>query len=213
MANLIEADAYVIPTDQQGLFDSDPRSDPGARLIQEASVRDPSLDAMAGPGAGALGRGGMRTKIEAARRAAKSGTCTIIAHGHHPDVLPALHRGETVGTFLSVTEEAVAARKRWLAGQLQVKGSVVLDEGAARALRDQGVSLLPVGVKEARGYFTRGELVACLSPEGREIARGLINYGADETRKIMGRSSERIESLLGYVDGPELIHRDNLVLT
>lgn len=211
-ANLVEADAYVILTDQQGLYDKDPRSHADARLIPEASADDRALDAMAGPGAGALGRGGMRTKIEAARRAAKSGTCTLIAYGRYPEVLVALRAGESVGTFLSPTEEPLAARKRWLAGQLQVHGSVILDEGAVRALRDKGVSLLPVGVKAVRGRFMRGELVACVSAEGREIARGLINYGAEETGKIMGRPSGRIEALLGYVDEPELIHRDNLVL-
>ena len=214
VANLVEADAYVILTDQQGLYDKDPRSHADAQLIREASADDPALDAMAGPGVGggALGRGGMRTKIEAVRRAARSGTCTLIAHGRHPEVLAALRAGESVGTFLSATEEPWAARKRWLAGQLQVHGSVVLDEGAVRALLGRGVSLLPVGVQAVRGRFMRGELVACVSTEGREIARGLINYGAEETRKIMGRPSGRIEDLLGYVDEPELIHRDNLVL-
>ena len=212
VANLIEADAYVILTDQAGLYDKDPRVHADARLIPAAPACDSALDAMAGPGAGALGRGGMRTKIEAARRAARSGTATLIAHGRHPDVLAALRNGKPEGTFLAPTEEPVAARKRWLAGQLRVHGTVILDAGAAQALRQRGVSLLPVGVQDARGAFTRGELVACVSPEGREIARGLINYGAEETRKIMGRASERIETLLGYVDEPELIHRDNLVL-
>ena len=212
VANLVEADAYVILTDQHGLYDQDPRHCAEAHLIHEASAHDPALDAMAGPGAGVLGRGGMRTKIEAARRAARSGAATLIAYGRHPEVLTALRNGAAVGTFLAAMEEPLAARKRWLAGPLQTRGSVMLDAGATQALRDRGVSLLPVGVQAVHGTFRRGEPVTCRSPEGREIARGLVNYDAAETRKIMGQASERIEALLGYVDEPELMHRDNLVL-
>lgn len=213
VANLIEADLLVILTDQDGMYDLDPRTHPGAKLIREARASDPDLERMAGAGGvGRWGRGGMLTKVRAAARAARSGTATIIAGGRLPDVLGQVRAGAETGTLIRPAQEPVVARKRWLAGQLQVRGQVVVDAGAARVLREAGRSLLPVGVTEVRGAFARGELVACLDPEGREVARGLVNYGADEARRLIGQPSERIRDVLGYVDEPELIHRDNLVL-
>jgi glutamate 5-kinase len=212
VANLLEADLLVILTDQQGMFDRDPRQNPDARLIGEARAGDPDLDAMASGGSGALGRGGMATKVQAAARAARSGTSTVIASGRENDVLLRLAQGEALGTLLSADQEPLAARKRWLAGQLKVKGRLVLDEGAVRVLCQGGRSLLPVGVTGVEGAFRRGELVACVAADGREVARGLVNYSAEETRRIMGQGSERIEALLGYVDEPELIHRDDMVV-
>jgi glutamate 5-kinase len=213
VANLVEADLLVLMTDQDGMYDLDPRSHPEARLIREARAGDPGLERMAaGGGVGKWGRGGMLTKVRAAARAARSGTATLITTGRAPGVLLAIRRGEEVGTLVLPSQEPLVARKQWLAGQLQVRGQVVVDEGAARVLRESGRSLLPVGVTEVRGSFVRGEVIACLDPEGREIARGLANYGADEARKLMRQPSERIKDLLGYVDEPELIHRDNLVL-
>lgn len=212
VANLIEADLLILLTDQDGLYDCDPRHNPGACLVHEAPVDDVSLDAMAGGSGGALGRGGMATKLRAARLAARSGTPTIIAPGARADVLAAIAAGDTVGTLLTPAQEPEAARKRWLAGQLQVSGRLVLDAGAVRVLRGSGSSLLAVGVTAVEGRFERGEMVACVGPDGREVARGLVNYGADEARRIQGRSSDEIAEVLGYVDEEELIHRDNLVL-
>jgi glutamate 5-kinase len=212
VANLVEADLLVILTDQSGMFDRDPRQDPAARFIHEAKAGDPDLERMAGGGSGALGRGGMLTKVRAAARAARSGTATIIASGREPDVLARIAAGEEIGTLLKPAREPVAARKQWLASHLQLAGRLVLDAGAARVLRESGRSLLPVGVTAVEGTFARGELVACIDPDGHEVARGLVNYSAEEARKIMRQPSERIEALLGYVDEPELVHRDNLVL-
>jgi glutamate 5-kinase len=212
VANLVEASTLVILTDQAGLYTADPRSDPGARLVERGEAGDPRLSTMAGEG-GALGRGGMRTKLRAAELAARSGTLTCIASGHEPDVLSRLARGEPVGTALEPRQAPLAARKQWLAGQLKVRGRLALDDGASRVLRTEGRSLLAVGVRGVQGTFERGEMVACDGPDGHEIARGLVNYSAEETRRIMGQSSDRIVDLLGYVDEPELIHRDNLVLT
>ena len=212
VANLVEAELLVILTDQEGLYRADPRRNPDAERVVEADADDPALDAMAGGGAGALGRGGMLTKVRAARRAARSGAATIIASGRHPGVLDAIAAGEAVGTLLRPRAEPLAARKQWLAGQLKVRGRLYLDDGAVRVLRESGRSLLAVGVTRVEGDFRRGEVVACLDPAGREIARGLVNYGASEARRIQGQPSERIEAILGYVDEPELIHRDNLVL-
>ncbi|BCX81089.1 glutamate 5-kinase [Methylomarinovum caldicuralii] len=212
VANLIEAELLVILTDQPGLFDRDPRDDPEARLIAEASVNDPVLDQAAGESRSGLGRGGMITKIRAARLAARSGTATVIADGKTPNVLQRLLAGEPLGTFLIPDCEPLDARKRWLVGQRQLKGKLWLDAGAVTALQTQGKSLLPVGVKRLEGDFRRGDVVACLDPEGREIARGLVNYAAEEVRRIQGCSSRHIAEVLGYVDEPELIHRDNLVL-
>jgi glutamate 5-kinase len=212
-ANLIEAEVLVLLTDQPGMYDSDPRSHPGATLIREARADDPELEAMAKSGGiGGLGRGGMVTKVRAAARAARSGAASVIAWGREPGVLGRIAAGEEVGTFFVPAREPIVARKRWLAGQLQSKGRLWLDEGAVRVLRQAGRSLLAVGVTAVEGNFLRGELVVCVGPDGLEVAKGLVNYSAAESRKIMGQPSERIESLLGYVDEPELIHRDNLVM-
>ena len=211
VANLVEADALIILTDQQGLYDKDPRQNQDARLVSEANATDPAIMSMAGTG-GTLGRGGMRTKITAAQRAARSGAATLIASGRAENVLLEIAKGTELGTLLSPKTEKLAARKQWLAGHLIVRGSLQLDEGASRALSDSGVSLLAVGVTRVNGNFNRGDIVSCLSPNGREVARGLVNYSADEARKIMGKASNEIENTLGYVDEPELIHRDNLVL-
>jgi len=211
VANLVEADALIILTDQQGLYDKDPRRNLDAQLISEANAADPLILGMAGTG-GILGRGGMRTKITAAQRAARSGAATLIASGRTDNVLLEIAKGSELGTLLSPKTEKLAARKQWLAGHLIVRGSLKLDEGASKALSGSGVSLLAVGVSGVIGHFNRGDMVSCLSPEGREIARGLVNYSADEARKIMGKASSEIENTLGYVDEPELIHRDNLVL-
>jgi glutamate 5-kinase len=212
IANLMDADTLVILTDQDGMYDQDPRNNPAARLIPQAAVDDPRLGAMVSSG-GELGRGGMITKLRAAKLAARSGANTIIVGGRLENVLLQLAAGEAVGTLLTAGQQPQAARKRWLAGQLQARGTLQLDAGAARVLTQQGRSLLPVGVKSVSGEFTRGDMVICLDPEGREIARGLVNYSSDEAAKIIGRSSDQIEALLGYRDDEELIHRDNLVLT
>jgi glutamate 5-kinase len=212
VTNLLEADALVILTDQAGLYEADPRRDPQAKLIAEADATDARLESIAGGSGSALAKGGMLTKVLAARRAARSGAHTMIASGREPDVLVRLARGERIGTRLSAATVPLAARKQWLADHLTVTGGVRLDAGAVKALTRDGKSLLPIGVVEISGSFLRGELVACLDPSGREVARGLVNYSAEETRRIMRRPSGEIEALLGYVDEPELIHRDNLVL-
>jgi glutamate 5-kinase len=212
VANLIGADLLVLLTDQYGLLESDPRSNPDAGLIHEAQAGDVSLEAMAAGDGGSLGRGGMLTKVRAAARAARSGTLTLIASGHAQDVLRRIAAGETLGTRLNPVCEPFAARKQWLAGQLQVRGRLQLDMGAVNMLRSAGSSLLPVGVTRVEGDFKRGDLVLCLGPEGEEVGRGLVNYNALETAKIIGQPSSRIEALLGYVDEVELVHRDNLVL-
>jgi len=212
VTNLVEADALVILTDQAGLFDADPRKHPDAKLVQQADAQDPALEAMAGGAGSALAKGGMLTKVQAARRAARSGAHTVIASGREPDVLVRLARGEAIGTFLRAATVPLAARKQWLADHLTVGGRLRLDDGAVKALTQDGKSLLPIGVLEVHGEFQRGEVVACIAADGRELARGLVNYASDETRKIMRRPSSEIEGLLGYVDEPELIHRDNLVL-
>ncbi|NEX21496.1 glutamate 5-kinase [Thiorhodococcus mannitoliphagus] len=212
VANLIEADLLVLLTDQDGLFDQDPRGNPDARLISETWVDDPQLDLVAGGSVTGLGTGGMVTKVRAARLAARSGTPTIIAPGRGEQVLNRIGGGETVGTLLIPFQGPQAARKQWLAGHLQVRGRLVLDAGAVRALREKGTSLLAVGVREVRGRFHRGEVVACVDEAGREVARGLVNYDADEAQEIRGKPSSAFESILGYLDDEELIHRDNLVL-
>ena len=212
VANLVEADLLVILTDQAGMYDRNPRDHADARLLSEAEATDPALEAMATGSSGALGRGGMLTKVRAARRAARSGAATLIAPGREPRVLARVAAGEALGTHLTVAREPLAARKQWLAGQLQVRGRLHLDAGAVNVLARSGRSLLPVGVTAADGEFARGELVACQGPDGQEVARGLVNYSAAETRRIIGQPSDRIEALLGYVDEPELIHRDNLVV-
>lgn len=211
VANLVEAELLVILTDQEGMYERDPRRDSSARLLRQVAADDPRLDRMAGD-SGALGRGGMRTKLRAARLAARSGTATIIASGHAPEVLSRIAAGEDIGTLLLPTRAPLAARKQWLAGQLQPAGQLHLDSGAVRAVRDQGRSLLAVGVTGVQGKFRRGELVSCLDADGNEVARGLVNYSAAETCSIKGLPSERFESVLGYLGEDELIHRDNLVL-
>jgi glutamate 5-kinase len=211
VTNLIEADALVLLTDQQGLYRSDPRKDPQAELVRRGRAADPSLETMAG-GAGTLGRGGMLTKVLAARRAARSGASTVIASGHEENVLTRLAAGEAIGTELTADTMTLAARKQWLADHVRLAGRLTLDAGAVRALTHEGKSLLPVGVVACSGEFERGEVVACCDPDGREIARGLVNYSAVEAQRIMRKASSEIEALLGYVDEPELIHRNNLVL-
>ncbi len=211
VANLIDADALLLLTDQQGLYREDPRRNPDAGLVAQADVHDPALDGMAGEG-GALGRGGMVTKLRAARLAARSGTETIIASGRTPGVIGAVTGGAGVGTWLRTGRRPQNARKQWLAGMVQVQGSLELDDGAVRVLRESGRSLLPVGVRAVHGDFELGEMVSCRDGSGREVARGLVNYSAQETRRIMGLPSGRIEAALGYLRDVELIHRDNLVL-
>lgn len=213
VANLIEAELLVILTDQSGLFDQDPRRFADATLVRQGRAGDPALDAMAGGSAGELGRGGMQTKLKAARLAARSGAATVIVGGREPDVLRRVGAAEEVGTLLLPAEEPMAARKRWIASHLRMRGRLVLDAGAVRVLQTSGRSLLAVGVTAVEGDFARGEMVACIAPDGREIARGLVNYSAAESRRIMGKPSDAIESILGYVDEPELIHRDNLVMS
>ena len=210
-ANLMEANLLVLLTDQSGLYTADPRHDASASLVDSARAGDPALEKMAGDG-GALGRGGMRTKLGAARLAARSGTATVIAGGRDENVLLRIADGEAVGTLLLPGQLPLAARKRWLAGHPRMRGSLVLDDGAVKVLKGSGRSLLAVGVSAVQGSFARGEIVRCVDKSGREVARGLVNYGADETRRVMGQPSDRIVSLLGYMDEPELIHRDNLVL-
>ena len=212
VTNLIDADALVILTDQTGLYSADPRKDPAATLIAEARAGDPALEAMAGGAGSDIGRGGMLTKILAAKRAARSGAHTVIAWGREPDVLIRLAQGEAIGTQLLAGEIKTVARKQWLADHLQVGGKLTLDDGAVNALRKGGTSLLPIGVSAISGNFERGEVVTCLDTKGHEIARGLVNYSAQETQKILRHASSEIEAILGYVDEPELIHRDNLVL-
>ncbi len=211
VTNLIEADCLVILTDQQGLYTADPRKNPDAQFVHEARAGDAELERMAGGAGSSVGTGGMLTKILAAKRAARSGAHTLIASGREPNVLLRLAAGELIGTQLIAEKAALAARKQWMADHLQMRGRLVLDDGAARALAAGGKSLLPVGVKLVQGEFERGEVIACVDGQGQEIARGLVNYSAAEARRIAGRPSSEIESLLGYVDEPELIHRDNLV--
>ncbi|MFC1748688.1 glutamate 5-kinase, partial [Pseudomonadota bacterium] len=214
VGNLVGAELVVLLTDQPGMYEADPRKNPNTPLISECKAGDPDLEKMAsGGGVGSLGRGGMLTKVRAAEVAARSGAATLIAPGAEAGVLQKIASGEVVGTLLTPGEEPLAARKQWLAGHLQKRGRLVLDDGAVRVLCKGGASLLVVGVVSVEGDFERGEMVSCVAPDGREIACGLANYGADEVRKIAGCSSEKIESLLGYVDESELIHRDNLVLT
>ena len=211
VTNLAEAERLVILTDQAGLYERDPRQFPDAGLIRTAPAGDPGLLEFAGAG-GALGRGGMLTKLKAAETAAKSGAQTIICSGQEADVLLKIAAGEQVGTLLSVTSTPLAARKQWLAGHRPPQGTLTLDDGACKVLSEQGRSLLAVGVVAVRDDFRRGEIVSCVNRQGREVARGLVNYNADETRKIMSQPSSMIEQLLGYVDEEELIHRDNMVV-
>jgi glutamate 5-kinase len=212
VANLIDADALVILTDQAGLFTADPRKDPSARLLQSVVAGDPELEKMAGGAGSSIGKGGMITKVLAARRAAGSGAHTVVASGREAHVLARLARGEALGTQFVAQTPRMAARKQWLADHLQRRGMVRVDAGAARALMREGKSLLPIGVTEVGGEFERGEMIALLDPDGAEIARGLSNCSSAEARRLMRRPSSEIESILGFVEEPELVHRDNLVL-
>ena len=212
VANLIEADALVILTDQRGLFSADPRKDPGAKLIAEAQAGDPALEVMAGGAGSSIGRGGMLTKVLAARRAARSGAHTIIAWGREENVLTRLAGGEPIGTQLTAPTGRLTARRQWMIDHLHTTGEVVIDAGAAQKLTREGKSLLPIGVTAVRGEFGRGQVITCIDENGTPLARGLTNYTSSEVRRIMRHSSAEIEGILGYVEGPELVHRDNLVL-
>ncbi len=211
VSNLVEADTLVILTDQQGLFNKDPRYNKDAELISTADACNSELLAMAG-GSGTLGQGGMRTKITAAQRAARSGANTIIAAGAEENILLKIAQGEPIGTLLTADKEPMSARKQWLANQMKVSGKLFLDAGASKAVSQSGVSLLAVGVSNVEGNFQRGEVVSVINDEGKEIARGLVNYNSKESLQLKGETSEKFESILGYVDEAELIHRDNLVL-
>ncbi|MDE2395899.1 MAG: glutamate 5-kinase [Burkholderiales bacterium] len=212
VANLVEADALVILTDQKGLYSADPRRDPQARFIDEAAAGDPALEGMAGGAGSGIGRGGMITKVLAAKRAAGSGASTVIAWGREPDVLLRLARGERIGSALLAGTAKLAARKQWMVDHLQLRGAVVVDEGAAAKLREEGKSLLPVGVVEVQGEFLRGDVIAVRTKSGADLARGLANYSAAEARLIARKPSSQIEALLGYANEAEMIHRTNLVL-
>lgn len=212
VANLIEADVLVILTDQRGLYSADPRKDPAARFIDVACAGAPELERMAGGAGGPLGRGGMLTKILAAKRAANSGTSTVIAYGRESDLLLRLAAGESIGTTLMASVPMIAARKQWMVNHLQLRGAVMVDEGAFRKVRDEGKSLLPIGVIEVFGEFHRGDVIALRASDGSEFARGLANYGSAEARLISRRSSTEIGKQLGYAAEPELVHRTNLVL-
>ena len=212
VSNLIEAELLVILTDQAGLYTADPRKQADARLLSEVRAGDPTLEAMAGGAGSSIGKGGMITKVLAAKRAASGGASTVVCSGREPDVLVRLMRDEVIGTRFIAQTPRIAARKKWMADHLQLRGAVVLDQGAVTALLSSGRSLLPIGVTEVRGEFERGELVAILGPEGRELARGLVNYASNDARRVMRQPSSRIESILGFIEEPELIHRDNLIL-
>jgi glutamate 5-kinase len=213
VANLVEADALVILTDQKGLFTADPRKDPAATFVHEAHAGDPALEAMAGGAGSSLGRGGMITKILAAKRAAGSGASTVIAWGREPDALVRLSRGEAIGTLLVAQTQKTQARKQWMADHLQMRGAVTVDAGAAAKVRDGGKSLLPIGMTQVEGDFSRGDVIAIRDTDGVAIGRGLANYASAEARLICRKPSSEIESLLGYVAEAEMVHRDNLVLS
>jgi glutamate 5-kinase len=212
VANLIEADALVILTDQAGLYSADPRKNPDAQFIEYAAAGDEALEAMAGGAGSTVGTGGMLTKVLAAKRAARSGAHTIIASGREKEVLIKLASGELIGTHLHTEQGKMLAKKQWMADHLRVSGQLKLDAGAVKVLRSEGKSLLPVGVVAVDGSFERGDVVACLDEQGHEIARGLVNYSSAETARILRQPSNQIASILGYVDEAELIHRDNLIL-
>lgn len=213
VTNLVEAELLVILTDQSGLYEQDPRSNPGAKLITEADAGDERLASMATPTAGMLGRGGMQTKLEAARHAANSGAATLIAGGRDARVLADIAGGGETGTLLHPRRETLAARKQWISSHLRLRGALLLDEGASKVIGGAGRSLLPVGVTGVEGSFQRGDVVALRAPDGREVARGLVNYSAGECQRLAGQPSNRISEILGYVDEPELVHRDNMVIS
>jgi glutamate 5-kinase len=213
VANLVEADALIILTDQKGLYSADPRRDPTANFVHEARAGDAKLEEMAGGAGSSIGKGGMITKILAAKRAAGSGASTVIAWGREPDALLRLAKGEPIGTLLVAPTQKQQARKQWMADHLQLRGSVSIDAGAVLKLRDEGKSLLPIGMTSVEGEFSRGEVIAIHDVSGQEVARGLANYASAEARLLCRKSSADIEALLGYIAEPEMVHRDNLVLT
>jgi glutamate 5-kinase len=213
VANLVEADALIILTDQKGLYSADPRRDPTATFVHEARAGDAKLEEMAGGAGSSIGKGGMITKILAAKRAAGSGASTVIAWGREPDALLRLAKGEPIGTLLVAPTQKQQARKQWMADHLQLRGSVSIDAGAVLKLRDEGKSLLPIGMTSVEGEFSRGEVIAIHDVSGQEVARGLANYASAEARLLCRKSSTDIETLLGYIAEPEMVHRDNLVLT
>ncbi|OSI07970.1 glutamate 5-kinase [Neisseria animaloris] len=212
VTNLVEADALVILTDQKGLYDSDPRKNPQAELISTIAAEHPELENMAGGAGSSVGTGGMYTKVLAAKRAALSGAATVVASGREPDVLVRLKQGESIGTLFTSEHSRISARKQWLLGHVQLSGRLIVDKGAERAVAEKHASLLPVGCVRVEGHFYRGELVAVLNTEGKEIARGLVNYGSGDTAKILGEPSDQIANRLGYAAEDELIHRDNMAL-
>lgn len=212
VTNLVDADALVILTDQSGLYDSDPRKNPNAHFIHQIEADHPELEAMAGGAGSSVGTGGMYTKVMAAKRAALSGAATVVASGRESNVLVRLQQGESIGTLFTSTHSRVAARKQWLLGHIQIAGKVTVDNGAARAVTEKHASLLPVGCVRVDGHFHRGELVAVMNAEGKEIARGLINYSSEEVAKLLRTDSEHIHEKLGYAQEEELIHRDNMAL-
>jgi len=212
VANLVDADLLVILTDQNGLYENDPRSHPDAKLLHQVDVNDQKLDLMAGESKGNLGRGGMSTKLSAARLASRSGTATIVASGREADILTQLQQGKNYGTLFVPDKEPLLARKQWLAGQLRAKGQLILDKGAVKVLKNKGSSLLPIGVLDIQGNFQRGDIVICMDEKEKTIARGLANYNSEESHLIKGKASKEILGILGYCDEAELIHRDNLVL-
>jgi glutamate 5-kinase len=213
VANLVEADVLVILTDQKGLFTADPRKHPDATLVAQAQAGDPALETMAGGAGSAIGRGGMLTKILAAKRAAGSGASTVIAWGREPDALLRLCAGESIGTLLTAPTQKQQARKQWMADHLQLRGALLIDDGAVRKLTGEGKSLLPIGMHSVRGDFSRGDVIAICDLQGQELARGLANYASAECRLLCKKPSADIEKMLGYVAEPEMVHRDNLVLT
>jgi len=212
VANLVEADALIILTDQKGLYTADPRRDPSATFVHEARAGDAKLEEMAGGAGSSLGKGGMITKILAAKRAAGSGASTVIAWGREPDALVRLTQGEAIGTLLVAQTQKQQARKQWMADHLQLRGAVTIDDGAVGKLKGDGSSLLPIGMTSVEGDFSRGEVIAILDGQGQEIARGLANYAAAEARLLCRKPSGQITELLGYAAEPEMVHRDNLVL-
>lgn len=212
VTNLIEADALIILTDQRGLYEADPRRDTKARFVSHAKAGDPKLEAMAGGTGSGIGKGGMLTKILAAKRAARSGAHTIIASGREQDVMIRLAAGECIGTELRADVPVLSARKQWMADHLRLRGKLILDQGAANALRLEGKSLLPIGVKHIEGEFEPGDVVACMDPQGKECARGLTNYSSSDARRLMGQPSSKMSEILGEVREEELIHRDNLIV-
>jgi glutamate 5-kinase len=213
VANLVEADALVILTDQKGLFTADPRKDPSAQLVHHARAGDAKLEEMAGGAGSSLGKGGMITKILAAKRAAGSGASTVIAWGREPDALLRLTQGQAIGTLLIAPTHKQQARKQWMADHLQLRGALTIDAGAVDKVLREGKSLLPIGVIAVEGDFSRGEVIAIRDAQGHEIARGLANYASAEARLLCRKASGEIEKLLGYIAEPEMVHRDNLVLS